>query len=217
MGLRHLVYAHVHDMPFGLAAIRLADKSAPISRFVEELERKPVWRTAEVRAFFSQAGPRRTGGYRHKELAQQVPQYGRFLDRNRFQPNREELADPSEFVHDAIGHIALGHPVTPLGEICACAGVVGFSSTVGLDYFINALLMFSLGYQLFDDVPPATVAITSEVGAVIEAAYLGGTTLAQTVGYTDRNKHDTLVFVIDRWSQILLQSGGGWDGKRAPP
>ncbi len=213
MSLQNVLAEHRTLTPFALAAARLADDTVPITWFVAELQTRPTWSTAEVRAFFGQASPGRPGGCTHRALALLVPEYEEFLDRHGFHADRGEAADPAEFVHDAIGHIALGNPVTPLGELFACAGVAGFSHAMGIDYFINALLMFSLGYRLFDDVPPARVTITPEVGAAIGAAHGAGASLAESVGFSDRDKHDTLAFVVGNWERILQQVGVRRNGK----
>jgi len=207
MDLWHVLAQYRFLTPFALVAARLADDTAPISRFVANLQSKPSWTTADVRAYFGQAVAGRRSRRSHRTLTLLVPEYGAFLDSHGFHPSRDEPADSAEFVHDAIGHIALGNPVTPIGELYACSGMAGFSHSVGIDYFINALLMFSFGHQLFDDVPPARVAITPDVGAAIGAAYDAGACLAEAVGYSDRGKHDTLEFVMGSWKKILQQAG----------
>ena len=58
--------------------------------------------------------------------------------------------DCNLFFHDIIGHITLKNNVTSKGEILATAGMCGFSFELGKFYFVNAILIFSLGYKLFD-------------------------------------------------------------------
>ena len=58
--------------------------------------------------------------------------------------------DNKMFFHDLIGHITLKNNITSKGEILATAGMCGFSFELGKFYFVNAILIFSLGYNLFD-------------------------------------------------------------------
>jgi len=55
------------------------------------------------------------------------------------------------FFHDIVGHIILKNNVTSKGEILATAGMSGFSFELGKFFFVNAILIYSLGYRLFDD------------------------------------------------------------------
>jgi len=67
-----------------------------------------------------------------------------FLKKHSFEKDRKM------FLHDLIGHVALNNNITSKGEILATSGMCGFSFELGKYYFINALLIFSLEYNLFD-------------------------------------------------------------------
>lgn len=201
MAIISLLTAHQDCALFRDALNRLRQPALPIASFVSALEKKPAWTTAEIRAFFGDSRkpePQR----RIAEIAALIPEYGEFLDQHCFHAHRDNAIDPAEFVHDAIGHIALGNPITPRGEVVACAGVAGFSSKIGMDYFINALLMFCLGYRLFDDVPPARVPVDSAVREDIDVAYRAGSALAQRLEYSEQGQAMAMDFIIQAWPRI---------------
>ena len=201
MSLLALLTAHQDCVLFRAALDRLLQPALPIASFVSALDQKSAWTTAEIRAFFGESRkpePQR----RIAEIAALIPEYGEFLDQHGFHPHRDTAIDPAEFVHDAIGHIALEHPITPRGEVVACAGVAGFSSKIGMDYFINALLMFCLGYRLFDDVPPAQVPFDSAVREDIAAAYGAGSALARHLAYSEQGQALAVDFIVQAWPRI---------------
>ena len=93
------------------------------------------------------------------------------------------------FFHDIVGHITLKNNVTPKGEILATAGMCGFSFELGKYYFVNAILIFSLGYRLFDD----TRSDYSDISKYIEdidMAYKNGLKLRKFLNFDEKLLQD---------------------------
>lgn len=201
MSISSLLAAHQDCALFRTASRHLGVSALPIARFVSALAQKQDWTSAEIRAFFGDSR-KSDPQCRIADITALIPEYRAFLDQHDFHPCRNAAIDPAEFVHDIIGHAALGHPVTPRGEILACAGVAGFSPEVGMDYFINALLMFCLGYRLFDDVPPARVRLDSATRKDIDTAFEAGSELANRLAYSEQGQAFALEFIVQAWPRI---------------
>lgn len=108
-----------------------------LQKFLSIIDKDTFMSTDEIEKFFN-----------NKKLSfgtdLKCEQWEQFLYKYSFQKNHDL------FFHDLIGHITLKNNVTSKGEILATAGMCGFSFELGKFYFINAILIFSLGYKLFD-------------------------------------------------------------------
>ncbi len=92
--------------------------------------------------------------------------------------------DCNLFFHDIVGHIILKNNVTSKGEILATAGMCGFSFELGKFWFVNAILIFSLGYRLFDGTRSDTFDI-SNIIEDINIAYQNGEKLRQFLDFDE--------------------------------
>ncbi len=167
--VREICSRHAELELFSRISGLLANSERPIARFLSRLP-IPVAELESVRTeLFGAPGP--TVGPSAVEVAQLVPEYGTFLQSVAPATLRECSVAPAQLVHDLVGHLLLEQPTTPRGELIACAGVAGFSWVAGADYFVNAVLMFSLGLPLFDDVVPGQCEIDDVLAAECELAW----------------------------------------------
>jgi hypothetical protein len=113
----------------------LSDKR--IQDFLSIIDKNHFMSSKEISNFFN-----------NKELSHNnhssCCQWDSFLDQYFFKKDYNML------FHDLVGHITLKNNISSKGEILATAGMCGFSFELGKFYFINAILIFSLGYKLFD-------------------------------------------------------------------
>lgn len=109
-----------------------------LQKFLSSIDKDTFMSTDEIEKFFN-----------NKKLSFGIDfkckQWEEFLYKYSFQKNLDL------FFHDLIGHITLKNNVTSKSEILATAGMCGFSFELSKFYFINAILIFSLGYKLFDE------------------------------------------------------------------
>lgn len=180
---------------------RLSNDLLPISCFVDKLSSKPVWTTAEMCQYFGSA-PVKNVGIVADTVFCQIPEYKQFLEANHFSDAHEERLDSSMLIHDLVGHILFGNSTDAEGELEACAVVMGFCPASGTDYFICALLMFSFGYQLFDDVPPAHVLVNDYYARRLNAAYREGEELRRFTGFSSDGKIATAGYIVRQWHQL---------------
>ena len=108
-----------------------------LQNFLSTIDKDTFMSTKEIERFFNNKK-------RYFRTDLECEQWEDFLYKYSFQKNHDLL------FHDLIGHITLKNNVTSKGEILATAGMCGFSFELGKFYFMNALLIFSLGYKLFD-------------------------------------------------------------------
>lgn len=154
---------------FSRISAHLANSDRPIVRFLARLP-APAPELESIRTeLFGIPGP--TIGPSAAEVAQLVPEYEAFLQLVAPTTLREQAVVPALLVHDLIGHLLLGQPTTPRGELIACAGTAGFSWDAGADYFINAILMFSLGLPVYEDVVPGRCDIDDSLVAECALAW----------------------------------------------
>lgn len=114
------------------------EKDKKLQSFLSFIDKKEFVSSEEIIKFFNNKSINFDNKYSCKE-------WNDFLNLYSFKKNY------NMFFHDIIGHIVLKNNVTSKGEILATAGMCGFSFELGKFYFVNALLIFSLGYKLFDD------------------------------------------------------------------
>lgn len=180
---------------------RLSNDLLPISCFVDKLSSKTVWTTAEMCQYFVST-PIKNVAISADTVFCQIPDYKQFLEKNRFSGVHEEHLDLSILIHDLVGHLLFGNLTDAEGELEACAVVMGFCPASGTDYFICALLMFSFGYQLFDDVHPAHILVNDYYARRLNAAYLEGKELRQLSEFTSNDKGTTAGYIVKRWYQL---------------
>jgi hypothetical protein len=147
----------------------LANSERPIARFLARLPIPAIELESVRTELFGTPGL--AIGPSAIEVAHLVPEYETFLQSVAPTTLREQPVVPALLVHDLVGHLILEQPTTPRGELIACAGVAGFSWEAGADYFINAILMFSLGLPLFDDVVPGRCEIDAILAAECALAW----------------------------------------------
>jgi hypothetical protein len=169
MQVREICHHHAEHELFSRISAHLANSEHPIVRFLARLP-VPATEFESLRTeLFGAQGP--ITGPSAVEIAQMVPEYETFLQTVAPTTHREQPVVPALLVHDLVGHLLLEQPPTPRGELIACAGVAGFSWTAGADYFVNAILMFSLGLPLFDDVVPGRCEIDDILAAECALAW----------------------------------------------
>lgn len=167
--VREICYRHAGLELFSRISEHLANSERPIVRFLARLP-VPATEIESLRTeLFGTSGP--ITGPSAVEVAQLVPEYEAFLQSVAPQTHREQPVVPALLMHDLVGHLLLEQPTTPRGELIACAGVAGFSWAAGADYFVNSILMFSLGLPLFDDVVPGICEFDDILAAECELAW----------------------------------------------
>lgn len=113
-------------------------------------------------------------------------QWDEFLSKNYFSKS-ERL-----FFHDIVGHITLKNGVNSKGEILATVAMCGFSFVLGRFYFINAILIFVLGYKLFDD----TISDHSDISCYVDEinnSYNSGKRLREYLGFDEKLLEDKTI------------------------
>lgn len=202
--VREICLRHAELELFSRISGHLANSERPIARFLARLPIPATELEAVRTELFGAPGP--TTGPSAVEVAQLVPEYEAFLQSVAPTTLREQPVVPALLVHDLVGHLLLEQPTTPRGELIACAGVAGFSWSAGADYFVNAILMFSLGLPLFDDVVPGRCEIDDVLAAECELAW-------KRAGH-HRRRLTTSAEGVTALAYILLRH---WDYLKVPP
>lgn len=123
--------------PFFSKILDLIIVDKDLQKFLSTIEKSTFKSTTEIEKIFN-------NNKKYFETDLKCKQWEDFLYEHTFQKNYDLL------FHDLVGHVTLKNNVTSKGEILATAGMCGFSFELGKFYFINAILIFSLGYKLFD-------------------------------------------------------------------
>jgi hypothetical protein len=165
--------------PFRLVERRLRQSDAPIARFVREVERRAQWGPPELTEFFGVGSAR---AVRRGDVSDRVADYAEFLRREGLRDDPEDRICAADLIHDLIGHIVFGNGTGPVGEIQATAAVFGFCPAVGVDYFINALLMFALGYSIFVGTTPHRMEVGDELSERVASLFAAGAVLHDRMG-----------------------------------
>jgi len=100
--------------------------------------------------------------------------------------------DCNLFFHDIVGHITLKNKINSKGEILATAGMCGFSFELGKFWFVNAILIFSLGYKLFNGTRSDTFDI-SNIIEDINIVYQNGQKLRLFLNFEENLLKDTSI------------------------
>lgn len=137
-------------------------------------------------------------------IIQVVPEYEAFLQSLDQNALHESTLPPALIIHDLVGHILLEQPTTQHGELVACAGVVGFSWAAGVDYFINAILMFSLGQPLFDDVELGWCEIDDNLAAECSMAWELGKAYRQRLSFSSEGVTALAYLLLERWDYLSI-------------
>jgi len=151
-------------------------KDKKLQSFLSFIDKKKFVSSEEIAKFFNNKNIYFDNKYYCKE-------WNDFLNQYSFKRNY------NIFFHDIVGHITLKNNVTSKGEILATAGMCGFSFELGKFYFVNAILIFSLGYRLFDD----TRSDYSDISKYIEdinIAYKNGLKLRKFLNFNEKLLQD---------------------------
>lgn len=148
--LRHTCEHNRSVEIFSRTLQRLEDETLPNSKFVKQLTDPTSWTSERRQHFFGSQGS--GNGPLPVWVNSCIPDFEAFLQKIAPDTDRFIPFSSGQLIHDLIGHLLLKQPTTPRGEIVACAGAAGFSWDAGADFFVNALLMFSLGLPIFEGV-----------------------------------------------------------------
>jgi len=143
-----------------------------LQNFLSFIDKKEFVSSKEIAKFFNKKNKQLNKKYFCRE-------WDSFLNRYSFKKNY------NIFFHDIIGHIALKNDVTSKGEILATAGMCGFSFELGKFYFVNAILIFSLGYKLYDNTK-SDYSNISEYIEDINIAYSNGQKLRNFLNFDEK-------------------------------
>lgn len=200
--IREICSSHSRIELFSRIGEHISNSDRPITRFLDLLP-IPTSRLDSVRAEVF-ACPRIPVGLPLSTVIRIAPEYEAFLQSLDPSPLHESIFDPALIIHDLVGHILLEQPTTPYGELVACAGVAGFSWIAGADYFVNAILMFSLGLPLFDDVEPDVCEIDDNLAAECGMAWELGR--LYRLRLTDSSEGVTALayLILERWSYLSM-------------
>lgn len=207
MQVREICARHAELELFSRLGGYLANSDRPIARF---LARLPISATEleSVRAELFGAQGSATGPSA-VEVVQLIPEYAAFLQSIAPATLCEQSVVPALLVHDLVGHLLLKQPTTPRGELIACAGVSGFSWSAGADYFVNAILMFSLGLPLFDDVVPSRCEIDDILAAECALAWECGIRHRQRLTTSTEGVAALAYLLLRRWAHLKEPSPKG--------
>jgi hypothetical protein len=198
--VRALCWRHRALPVFAATLERLGRVELPIVQFVEQLDGTSSWSPLRRDHFFGvQDVPRGPGA---RLVGLRVPGYEAFLQATSPRVDWEAPCQPGLLIHDLIGHLLLAQPTTPRGEIVACAGAAGFSWEAGADYFVNALLMFSLGLPLFEDVVPGRCQIDSALASACDSAWTRGRHLCRQLAPPRADVIPLTFLLVEQWTRL---------------
>lgn len=189
---------------FGATLRRLDKPELPIVRFVEQLDGDASWAADRRDQFFGPPCPPRGPVARFVGL--RVPPFEAFQQATAPGTDWDAPCPPGQLIHDLVGHFLLAQPTTPRGEIVACAGVAGFSWEAGADYFVNALLMFSLGLPLFEDVVPGRCEVDAALSSECDAAWTRGRHHREQLGFARADVTSLAFLLVERWDRLCTPS-----------
>lgn len=199
----HEICKRHEDFPiFAQTLYRLSISSISITQFVEQIKEDDTasWSQIRIKHFFGT--PNRPRAPSPRTVSMSVPNFESFLRSTCSNVEWDINSDESLLLHDLIGHLLLAQPITPHGEIIACAGVAGFSFSAGADYFINAILMFSLGLPLFDNVTASRCYIDSSLALKCHAAWRHGRIIRHHIGMEEEDVVKLVTLVVEKWPLI---------------
>lgn len=205
MQVQEICSRHAGVELFARISRYLANSDRPITRFLARLP-IPASEIESVRKDLFGA-PSTTVGLSAVQVAQLIPEYGILLQSLSPPTLCEQLVAPAQLIHDLVGHVLLRQPTTPRGELIACAGVAGFCWEAGADYFVNAILMFSLGLPLFDNVVPGLCEIDDVLAAECALAWVNARHYRRQITSSVDDGVTALAYLILRhWNQMVLIS-----------
>lgn len=204
--LRGLCAQHHATWIFAATLDRLGRDDLPIVQFVDQLADASTWAPSRRNQIFGSTRPS-NGPYPYI-VALQIPAYDAFLQATTPLSDRFTPSSPAQLIHDLVGHLLLGQPTTPSGELVACAGVAGFSWEAGADYFVNALLMFSLGLPLYEDVVPAQCCVDQTLAAACDAACNRGWHLRRALKF-EGGVTPMAFSIVAQWQRLFAEASTG--------
>ena len=177
---KHKLYKRLYECSkYSNLLLKILDfivKDKSLQSFLSFIDKKEFVSSEEIAKFFNNK-------YIYFDNKYFVKEWEDFLSQYSFKKNYNML------FHDIVGHIILKNDVTSKGEILATAGMCGFSFELGKFYFVNAILIFSLGYKLFDD----TRSDYSDISKYIEdinIAYKNGLKLRKFLNFDENLLED---------------------------
>jgi len=151
-------------------------KDKKLNNFLSFIDKDCFVSSKEIGKFFGNTNMEYDKNFYSKK--HDCQEWNTFLEKYSFKK------DCNMFFHDIVGHIILKNNVTSKGEILATAAMCGFSFELGKFYFINALLIFSLGYRLFDGTRSDYSDITQYIED-INIAYKNGQKLREYLSFNE--------------------------------